>query len=145
MIYNQIDFNSIILFIICLFQLVLNTTSQQPSSETSEPSVQPHPSMLPTPANYADFNPTSFPTNEYSWNESTTIAVSLGSIIGGSAVVAAGYFAYTRGLFSPDDLRKGSIASVGNSSQHGPSTTTPLQAPGDAKNPEMMPLLDAKA
>lgn len=145
MIYNQLDSTSIILFLICIFQLVLNISAQ--SQPSSEPTYEPHPSMLPTPANYADHNPTSFPTNAYSWNESTTIAVSLGSIIGGSAVVAAGYFAYTRGLFSPDDVRKGSIASVGDSSKHTPSnnTTNPLHAPGDAKNPEMMPLLDAKA
>ena len=144
MIY-QFDSNSIIILLICLFQLLLNVSAQNP---TTEPTYEPHPSMFPTPGNYADFLPTSFPTNAYSWNEQTTVAVSLGSIIGGSAVVAAGYFAYTRGLFSPDDVRKGSIASVGDSSKHNGTsntTTNPLQAPGDAKNPEMMPLLDAKA
>ena len=96
--------------------------------------------MFPTPLNADEHLPTSFPTNEYHWDESTTIAVSIGSIIGGSAVVAAGYFAYSRGLFSPDDFYK-STPSARPSVDHTNRTHNPDQESG-AKNPEMFPLLN---
>ena len=130
--------NSVILFLVCIIQFLINISAQQPSYE---PTYEPHPTMLPTPQNYADFNPTSFPTNAYHWNEGTTIAISIGSIIGGSSVIAAGYFAYSRGLFAPDSAAKAASTEQANTT----TETTPLHAPGETKNPEMMPLLSSDA
>ena len=94
--------------------------------------------MFPTPINADEHLPTSFPTNEYHWDENTTIAVSIGSIIGGSAVIAAGYFAYSRGLFSPDPFNKGPSPRPSIDSTN--RTYNPDNEPN--KNPEMFPLLN---
>ena len=129
--------NSVILFLICILQFLINISAQ--GTPSFEPTYEPHPTMLPTPGNYEDFNPTSFPTNSYHWNEGTTIAISIGSIIGGSSVIAAGYFAYSRGLFAPDStVKAGSFTQTPNTT----AETSPLHAPGEAKKGEMMPLLD---